>query len=207
MKKAILILFIIPSLIYCQDLEKKTSKSKNSFMIDISYDSELININKEYSKTQPDDISSRLYMEENFNICVGYSINADGNVYTFDNAVIGLDLTTILHRLLSEDANGKVGLFLRVGRNNFYNHTELTTGGIDIFSRIMPYSFKTGFGYDYFLNDNICLNSKIYYQYIQDSEFGSTWNDNTYSSFIQKVKMKQILLAVGLQIYLRKNKE
>jgi hypothetical protein len=207
MKKIILILYIVPSLIYCQDIEKKTSKNRNSFMIDFSYDSKLMNINEEYSITKP-DVSGTFFMNERFNICFGYSINRDGNIYTFDNTVIGLDITNILHRLSAKEANPSLGLFLRVGRNNFYNHTEYTLGGPDIFFGTgMSYSFKTGLGYDYFLTENICLNSKIYYKYIKDGSFGSTINDNTFSIIVQEVKVQQIVLGIGLQIYLRKKSE
>ena len=132
MKKAIIILFIVPSLIYCQDIEKKTSKSRNSFMIDISYDSKLMNINEEYSI----DVSETVFLNEGVSFCVGYSINADGNTYSFDNAVIGLDLTNVLHRLLTEEAIPALGLFLRVGKNNFYNHTEYTIGPPDFFLKL-----------------------------------------------------------------------
>ncbi len=203
MKKIILLLFIVPSLIYCQDIENKKSVNRNSFMIDVSYDSKVIILNEEYSIKEP--YSETPFMHEGFNICIGYSINRDGNIATFDNTVIGLDIS-ILRKLFIEDASPSLGIFLRLGKNNFYNHTEYTIGAPDIFfETATPYSFKTGLGYNYFLSKNICLNSKIYYKYIKDGAYVSYLDNNVYYFMVpQEIWLQQIELGIGLQIYLRK---
>ena len=48
-------------------------------------------------------------------------------LFPFDNTVIGLDIS-LLRKLFIEDVSPSLGIFLRLGRNNFYNHTEYTIG-------------------------------------------------------------------------------
>ena len=181
----------------------KKKKIKNAWLIEISSDFKLIDISEKYSIAKGDYNSPTIEEEKKFYFSVGYSINTDGNLYTFDNIVIGLDLTGVLYRLSQIEERGDMGFFIRFGRNNFYNHTELTVNGIGIFTG-PDYALKTGFGYDYFLSRNICLNSKIYWRSIHGTTVGSTITSNSFNLMIQSVKKHQIALGIGLQIYLRK---
>ncbi len=73
----------------------KKKKIKNAWLIEISSDFKLIDISEKYSIAKGGYNSPTIEEEKKFYLSVGYSINTDGNLYTFDNIVIGLDLTGV----------------------------------------------------------------------------------------------------------------